>query len=179
MRATTRATGSATGHQRTSTKARVCWAQATGENHDSADPWSSATSPAARTTNAATSTTSASPVAARALVVTCAVTSATAPKARPAAADPVIIAAASAAGKPSSALSAAVPRRPTRSRATVSVAIAAVAGAWRPTGCAVTSSSRPVSSSARVCRTTCRMPRSASAMTSHSVSSFAVAAAGV
>ena len=74
---------SSSGVQRRSTKARFCWAQATGENHDSGLPPGRTTSPTPRASTAAPRTASALPVAARACSVSWALTPATAPNTAP------------------------------------------------------------------------------------------------
>ena len=60
-------TSNANGHQRRSTNGRICWAQAMGENQDSALPELSMTSPIPRTSAASASAPIAAPVAARRL----------------------------------------------------------------------------------------------------------------
>ncbi|SHS73268.1 Uncharacterised protein [Mycobacteroides abscessus subsp. abscessus] len=65
------------GHQRRSTKGRICWAHANGENQLSALPLLSMMSPRPRTTTAAAKAAMAAPLAARAVRHSCAVTAPT------------------------------------------------------------------------------------------------------
>jgi hypothetical protein len=54
---TSTATGKSSGHQRRSTNGRLCWIQASGENHDTTLPPGWDASPTARSRKAAPTTT--------------------------------------------------------------------------------------------------------------------------
>lgn len=147
--ATARITNKPNGHQRRSTKGRICCAQAIGENQLKTLPELSMTSPAPRTSAATASTAIAAPDAVRACRHSCAVTAATAPNTMATPVMPRHMAAVSAMPKPVEAIARVMVtastalRPPTRMRA-------AVVRAYRPTTEESTNSAVPFSSSARV-----------------------------
>ena len=99
-------TNRANGHHRRSTNARICWAQAMGENQDSALPELFMTSPIPRTRVAIASVPIAAPVAVRACRHSWAVTAATAPNTIDTPVTPRHIAAVSTTPKPVAAIAA-------------------------------------------------------------------------
>jgi hypothetical protein len=152
-----RADGKARTSQRSAANGRVSSAQPTGESHVSQDsPCRPPESPIARSRNVTPSTEIASPLAPRAVPLTCAAIAASPAKTRPQPASASPKATAPPAGSPLKVSTA------TASTATMRFAIAAMpaatdSAAFRPTTAEPTSSSRPVSSSALVCRTTRKM----------------------
>src|SRR6266536_3504821 len=155
-------TVSPSSHHRSPAKGRTCIAQPNGDSQVShVGP----VSPTARSRYDTPRTAEVMAVAARALSVSWAAVAATAanmrpvrPTARPMATDP-------ATGSPT-------PTRPSATSTTMArlaspaTSSAALSGAYRPTTAAPISSSRPVSSSVRVCRTTVRRLISATRMSS-------------
>jgi hypothetical protein len=122
-------------------------------------------SPMARSRKDPPRTAAAMALAERALAVTCAATAATAAKTRPHSAIATASATDPAAGSPVPARNSTVSTA-MDTFATAAVSRAAVSGAYRPTTVAPRSSSRPVSSSVRVCRTTVNRLISATRMNS-------------
>ncbi len=169
---------SAIGHQRRSTNARVCWAQAIGENQDSVvPPGISRRFPATWIANARPNTARDSPVAPRPCSDSWLSTSAIAPNTIELSATPTVMPSESAIGSSSMPPAPVIASAETSAMTTLtstSVTTAATAGACRPTTAARTSSDRLDSSSARVWRTTCRMLMIDSASTIQTVPSFAI-----
>jgi len=102
------------------------------------------------------------PRAVRALSVSCAHTAATAANIQPVSATAAPSASDPAAGSPNSTCTTAIKRPISTQAPNVSATLAAVA-AYRPTTVAPSSSSRPASSSPRVCLITAKMASSAAA----------------
>ncbi len=139
--------------QRVPEKARTCWLHPIGDSQDSHPGPPSARSPTARATYATARAISPMPVAARALTLSCAVIPPTAANSSPVAPHAAPNAMLPSAGSPAIASPAAV-RTAIAAAAIAASSIPAARGAARPTTVDPTSSRRPVSSSARVWRTT-------------------------
>ncbi len=158
------ASGRASTHQSRAANGWVNWIQPSGESHDSQDgPPAPAASPTPRSTKATPSVPSAIPRAVRLLEVSWAATaaipvkaSAQQPMARPSRAEP-------ATGRPVNG-SRTHSRTVTPTLAPAAVARAAARAACRPTSAEPTSSSRPASSSDRVCLITTKITISAAKM---------------
>ena len=108
MRPTASTTSKANGHHRRSTNGRICWAQAMGENQDTALPELLMTSPIPRTSAASASMPIAAPVAVRACRQSWAVTAATAPNTIDTPVTPRHIAAVSTTAKPVAAIASVI-----------------------------------------------------------------------
>ena len=153
---TTAARETSSGHQRRSTKARICCAQASGENQDSHEPSRSITSPMPRTMKESARIPSAVPEAVPACSVSWAVTAVTAPKTSPVRA--VASPSASESAVPPPPISIPEATAAPRARfASATTSRAETDGARRPVGRERSSSSRPDSSSPRVRRAVSRI----------------------
>ncbi len=122
-----------------------------GDNHDRKDGPGSLRSPTARRAYVTAITIRPTPRAARADVVSCAQTAPMAPYTMPVAAQPIPKANEPAAGRPAAVLASPV-STPSSVLAPTTSSSAAVSGASRPSLPPLSSSIRPVSSSARVWR---------------------------
>ena len=147
-------------HQRSSPYGRRRWSSPIGETHDNGEFRSPPASPTTRRRKLTPSTRMVIQRAARALWVSWAATAATAVKSQPATAYSRPSATEPAAPKPSPVRPTAI-RAPSRVDAPSATAVAAARPACRPTTVDPSSSRRPCSSSARVCRITVRPTASA------------------
>ena len=151
------AAGSASTHHRSAANGRISSAQPIGDSHVSQPRlWLPPESPTARRKKTTPSTAIDRPRAPLAVPLTCAATAATAAKTRPQPTSPSPNARAPVSGRPLTVRTATASAS-TTALAADAMATATASEACRPTAVDPMSSSRPVSSSARVCRTTRKM----------------------
>ena len=167
MPAAATASGRLSTHQSRAANGWVNWIQPSGDSHDSQDgPLAPTASPTPRSTKATPRAPSAIPRAVRALEVSWAATAAIPVKASPQQPMASASRAEPATGRPVSG-SSTHSRTITPALAVAEVASAAASAAWRPTAAEPTSSSRPASSSDRVCLITTKIAASAAKMPAH------------
>jgi len=162
-------TGSATTHHRSPAKGRICWLHPIGDSQDNQPGSPEARSPTARMAYDTPTAAMPRPIAARPDVVICAVTPPIAVNTTPLSAQPRPNDTAPTQGSPTSPRPIVVSAPRTR-LAPMPTTSAADSGAARPTTPADTSSSRPASSSDRVCRTATKTNRIATSAAPKAVS---------